>query len=427
MILEMVMESLFVVADVYFVSRISVDAVAVVGLTESVIMIIESIAIGVSMAATAIVARRVGEKNLSAASLSAVQSIIIGLTFAVLIGIPGYFFAEHILRWMGGTPEMIESGVSYTRIMLGFNVTIMMLFMLNAIFRGSGDAAMAMRSLWIANGLNIILDPCFIFGLGPFPEMGIQGAAVATNIGRGVGVLFQLYILLKGSSILKITWEHIKVNAAIIRRMLQVSIGGTGQFLIASASWIFLMRIMAEFGAETVAGYTISFRVIVFTLLPSWGMANAAATLVGQNLGANQPDRAEKSVWLAAKYNMIFLFAVSVFFFISAYPIVSIFTDNAQVVKIGVSALRIICLGYVFFAYGMVIGQAFNGAGDTKTPTYINFLCFWVLQIPLAYILGFYTSVGPTGVFWAIAIAETVLAIIAIRVFKRGKWKKMQV
>lgn len=427
MILEMIMEALFAVVDVYFVSKVSVNAVATVGLTESVITLVYSIAIGLSMATTAMVSRRIGEGDKDSASSAAFQAIVITVVISVAISILGLIFAPDILRLMGGTSALIQEGVNYTRIIFGGNVVIMLLFLLNAIFRGAGDAAIAMRALWIANILNMVLDPCFIFGWGPFPEMGVTGAAVATNIGRGFGVAFQLFILLRGRHIIKITREHIKLVGTTIRRLLQVSIGGMGQYLIASASWIFLMRIIAVFGEHAVAGYTISIRMIIFAILPAWGMANAAATLVGQNLGAEQPDRAEISVWKSAYYTMLFLLGVSILYFLFASPMMRVFHDHPEVVQYGVSSLKIICLGYIFFAYGMVIGQAFNGAGDTKTPTFVNFLCFWILQIPLAYLMGITLGWGPNGVFWAVAISETVLALVLIVLFRKGKWKEIQI
>ena len=427
MILEMIMEALFAVVDVFFVSRVSVNAVATVGLTESVITLVYSIAIGLSMATTAMVARRVGENEIEKAGEAAAQAILITVLISLVISVLGIVFAKDILRLMGGSRQLIEEGVGYTQIIFGGNLVIMLLFLLNSIFRGAGDAAIAMRALWIANILNMILDPCFIFGLGPFPELGVAGAAVATNIGRGIGVIFQLYILLRGRVIVRLARRHAKVVWAIIKRLLEVSLGGMGQYIIASASWIFLMRIISDFGESAVAGYTISIRMIIFAILPAWGMANAAATLVGQNLGAKQPDRAEISVWRSAFFTMVFLLSVSVIYYLFAYPMVGLFHDDISVVKYGVSSLKIICLGYVFFAYGMVISQAFNGAGDTKTPTWINFVCFWLLQIPLAYIMSKNLAMGPNGVFWAVAISETVLAIVCIIIFRQGKWKSVAI
>lgn len=423
MILEMMMEALFAVVDVFFVSQVSVNAVATVGLTESVITLIYSVAIGLSMAVTAMVARRIGEENKDQAAIAAVQSIIIAVVFSVVISIVGIVYADSILRLMGGTEDLIDEGIWYTRILFGGNIVIMLLFLLNAIFRGAGDAAIAMRALWIANGLNIILDPCFIFGWGPFPELGVTGAAVATNIGRGIGVCFQLYVLLRGNLVIKIQTRHLVIVWSIIKKLLQVSVGGMGQYIIASASWIFLMRIMSEFGEKAVAGYTISIRLLIFAILPAWGMANAAATLVGQNLGAGQPDRAEKSVWRSAFFTMLFLLLVSICYFLLARPMVQFFHQDPDVINYAVASLKIICLGYVFFAYGMVIGQAFNGAGDTKTPSWMNFFCFWLLQIPLAYAMGITWDIGPNGVFWAVAISESILAVISILLFKRGRWK----
>ena len=427
MILEMIMEALFAVVDVFFVSRVSVNAVATVGLTESVITLVYSIAIGLSMATTAMVARRVGENDIEKAGEAAAQAILITVVISLVISILGIVFARDILRLMGGSRQLIEEGVGYTQIIFGGNLVIMLLFLLNSIFRGAGDAAIAMRALWIANILNMILDPCFIFGLGPFPELGVAGAAVATNIGRGIGVIFQLYVLFRGKVIVRLARRHAKVVWAIIKRLLDVSLGGMGQYIIASASWIFLMRIISDFGESAVAGYTISIRMIIFAILPAWGMANAAATLVGQNLGAKQPDRAEISVWRSAFFTMVFLLSVSVIYYLFAYPMVRLFHDDISVVKYGVASLKIICLGYVFFAYGMVISQAFNGAGDTKTPTWINFICFWLLQIPLAYVMSKNLAMGPNGVFWAVAISETILAIICIIIFRQGKWKSVAI
>jgi putative MATE family efflux protein len=427
MILEMIMEALFAVVDVFFVSKVSVNAVATVGLTESVITLVYSIAIGLSMATTAMISRRIGEGDPERAAEAAVQSMIIAVTFSLILSVAGVFFARDILSLMGGSEALIGEGIWYTRLIFGGNIVIMLLFLLNAVFRGAGDAAIAMRALWIANILNIILDPCFIFGWGPFPEMGVTGAAVATNVGRGVGVLYQLYMLFKGRVIVKIARRHVVVVWGVIRRLLVVSIGGMGQYIIASASWIFLMRIIAEFGETALAGYTISIRMLIFAILPAWGMANAAATLVGQNLGANQPDRAETSVWRSAFLTMVFLLIVSIVYFFFAEPMVRFFHSDPEVVQYGVASLKIICLGYVFFAYGMVISQAFNGAGDTSTPTWLNFICFWLLQIPLAYVLGVSLKIGPNGVFWAVAISESILALMCIYVFRLGKWKLVKI
>lgn len=427
MILEMIMESLFALVDAYFVSKVSVDAVATVGLTESVITLVYSIAIGVSMAATAMVARRVGEEKPNEASKAAVQAIILAFGISLVFAVTGIIFAEDILRLMGGSEELIASGANYTRILMGSNLVIMLLFLLNGIFRGAGDASLAMQSLWVANGINIILDPLLIFGVGPFPELGVTGAAVATTIGRGIGVLFQLYILFGGKSIIKLVRRHFVINWEIIKRLSNVAATGAGQFLIASASWIFLMRIISLFGSEAVAGYTIAIRLIIFTILPSWGLANAAATLVGQNLGAGKPDRAETSVWRSAFYNMIFLVSVSVIYSLVARPLMGFFNDTPAVIDAGVIALRIICAGYIFFAYGMVVSQAFNGAGDTRTPTVINLICFWLLEIPLGYFLAVQLGWGLAGVCWAIAISEAAMAILCIVIFRKGRWKTVSI
>lgn len=427
MMLEMVMESFFAITDVFFVSRLGQEAVATVGLTESVIMIIESLAIGLSAAATAMVSRRIGEKKPKEASNTAYQAVILCLILAIVLGLAGWFFAPQVLTLLGGDENVVRIGSGYTRTMLGFNVTVMMLFVLNAIFRGAGNAAIAMRALWLANGINIILDPCLIFGLGPFPELGLEGAAIATNIGRGTGVLFQLYILLKGSGIVKFSKEVAFVSRKTMWRLLEIGAGGAGQFLISTASWIFLVRIIAIFGSAALAGYTIAFRIIVFSILPSWGLANATSTLVGQNLGANRPDRSEKTVWRAAHFNGIFLALISVIYFITADTLVGFFDKDPVVLSFGVDALKIICCGYIFFSYGMVVSQAFNGAGDTRTPTLINIFVFWMVQIPLSYILAVMLGLGAKGVFIAISISLSLWAVVAIVLFRRGKWKEVKV
>ncbi len=427
MILEMVMESLFAVVDVFFVSKVSVNAVATVGLTESVLMIVYSIAVGLSMATTALVARRVGEKKPKEASVVAFQAIALALSLALVIGLFGGIFAPDILRLMGGEESLVQEGYGYTRIIFLGNATIMLIFLINAVFRGAGNASIAMRSLWISNILNMVLDPIFIFGLGPIPEFGVEGAAIATTIGRGTGVVYQLYSLINGKGVVKLTWDVIKIRLDVITNLVKVSIGGILQFLIETASWIFLVRIIAEFGSAALAGYQIAFRIIVFTLLPSWGMANAAATLVGQNLGAEKPDRAESSVWKTAFYNVVFLTFVGAIFYIFARQFVGIFTDVTDVMSHGILALQIICFGYVFFAYGMVMVQAFNGAGDTRTPTIMNLFIFWVFQIPFAYWMALHLEMGPIGVFWAIAIAHSIVAVVGVIIFRRGKWKLVKV
>ena len=427
MVLEMLMESLFAVVDIYFVGKISVNAVATVALTESVVMIIYALAIGFSMAATAVVARRIGEKKPKEASEAAMQSVVLCFGVSVLLGIIGAIFAKDILRLMGGEEQLIEEGYRYTMIILGGNTTIFFLFLINAIFRGAGDASIAMRVLILSNGLNIILDPLLIFGLGSFEGFGIQGAAIATTTGRGIAVLYQLYKLSSGDSVIKVVWNKFKLQIDIIKNLINIAMGGIGQYMIGTLSWLFLVRISAEFGSEVLAGYAIAFRVIMFTILPSWGLANAAATLVGQNLGAQKPERAEQSVWKSAFYNMIFLSLIAVVFIVWAEHFIVIFSSEPEVIRIGAIALRYIGFGYVFFAYGMVIGQAFNGAGDTKTPTIINFFVFWMFEIPLAYFLAVTLDFGPKGIFSAIAVAVTVLAIVCIIVFKRGKWKEVKV
>ncbi|MEP2773548.1 MAG: MATE family efflux transporter [Fulvivirga sp.] len=427
MILEMVMESLFAVVDIYFVGKISVNAIATVALTESVIMIVYAISIGLSMAATAMVARRVGENKKEDASVAAVQAIIITVSISMVFSLIGIFFPRQILELMGGEADLVNEGYRYTMIMLAGNLTIMMIFLINAIFRGAGDASIAMRVLWLSNGLNIILDPILIFGLGPIPAFGVEGAAIATTIGRGTGVIYQLIKLSGPNSIVRVAWRHLKVNAEIIWRLTKIAAGGIGQYLIGTLSWLFLVRISAIFGAEVLAGYAVAFRIIMFTILPSWGLSNAAATLVGQNLGAGQPERAEKSVWKCAFYNMVFLGVISLIFGIWAEWFVSIFSSEPEVVKYGALALRYICFGYIFFAYGMVIGQAFNGAGDTRTPTVINFFCFWMFEVPLAYFLAITLGFGPQGIFSAIAIAVVLLAVVCIVIFKKGRWKTVNV
>jgi len=428
MILEMAMESLFAIVDVFYVSRLQDnDAVATVGLTESVMTLVYSIAFGGSMGVTAMVARRVGEKDYRGARVAAMQSIYIGVLASIAIGVVGLYFARDILDLMGASGGILLKGAHYTRWMLGGNITVMMIFLINAVFRGAGDATLAMRTLWISNGLNILLDPLFIFGAGFIPAFGVEGAAIATNIGRGIGVTYQVYHLLKSKGVIKIRRDNLAVQWGIVVRLLKLSAGGTGQFLIASASWVFLVRIVSDFGSAALAGYTIGIRVIIFTILPAWGMANAAATLVGQNLGANQPERAEQSAWRTAFLNMIFLGSVSLLFLLLAEPIITFFTSDPEAMKSGTRCLQIVALGYGFYAYGMVITQAFNGAGDTRTPTIINFFGFWMFQIPLAYTLAHPFAGGSSGVYAAIAISESAIAIASILVFRRGKWKAVQV
>ncbi len=427
MVLEMMMESIFFLVDAYFVSSLGANAIATVGLTESVLTLVYAIAIGLSMGVTAIVARRIGEKDISGASQTAVQAIFLGIAVSILVSVIGILFPKEILSLMGGEPELVAEGYGYTQILLGGNVTIMLLFLINAIFRGAGDASAAMKVLIFSNLLNIVLDPIFIFGLGPIPAFGVKGAAIATTIGRGSAVIFQLYILFFGWTKIKLKMKDLILRAGIMLNLIKVSLGGIGQFIIGTSSWVFLMRIMAEFGSEVLAGYTIAIRVLMFTLMPSWGMSNAAATLVGQNLGAGKPERAEKSVWKTGKYNAWFMLGVSLFYLLFAEFIIKIFSDNLEVIKYGALSLRIIAAGYVFYAYGMVIVQAFNGAGDTKTPTIINFFCFWLFQLPFAYTAAIYFDWGVLGVLLAITLAEALIAVIGILWFKKGNWKQIKV
>ncbi|WP_274475638.1 MATE family efflux transporter [Mangrovimonas aestuarii] len=427
MILEMLMESIFALVDIMFVSRVSVNAVATIGLTESVITLVYAIAIGLSMAATAVVARRVGEKNYEGASQATVQVVFLGVAVSLIISAIGGFYPKEILGFMGAEPDLIAEGYGYTQVLFGGNITIMLLFLINAVFRGAGNASIAMWTLILSNGLNIILDPIFIFGLGPVPAYGVQGAAIATTIGRGTAVVFQLIVLFYGWGIIKIRVRDLVLRFNVMLNLIKVSLGGIGQFLIGTSSWVILMRIMSEFGSEVLAGYTIAIRVMMFTLMPSWGMSNAAATLVGQNLGAQQPDRAEQSVWKTGKYNAYFMGLVSLVYLIFATEILEMFNAQLEVIKYGSLCLRIIAAGYIFYAYGMVIIQSFNGAGDTKTPTYINFFCFWLFQLPLAYVLAIWLSLGPVGVFSAITLAEVSIAIVGMIWFRKGKWKTITV
>lgn len=427
MVLEMVMESLFAVVDIFFVGRVGIHAVATVGLTESVLTLIYSVAIGLSVAATAMVARRVGEKRPEKAGDAAFQVLVIAATFSTIIALGGAFFARDILRLMGGEEALIEEGYGYTRLMFASNISIMLLFLINGIFRGAGNASLAMKSLWIANGLNILLDPLFIFGWGPIPAFGVTGAAIATTIGRTVGVSFQLYHLLKGTGIVKVGYANMVLRWRTLVNVLRIASGSMGQFLVESASWIFLVRIISLFGSEALAGYTIAIRIIIFSILPSWGLSNAAATLVGQNLGAGQPMRAEKSVWITAFYNLLFLLFLSLVFYVTAYELVGLFSTDPAVVRHGAESLRIICVGYAFVSYGMVVAQSFNGAGDTRTPLFINLGCYWLLQIPLAYGLAVTLDWGPNGVYVAIAIAFSVAAVVSVVLFRRGRWKVVRV
>lgn len=427
MILEMSMESIFALVDIFYVSQVSTNAVATIGLTESVITLVYALAVGLSMAATAIVARRIGEKDPEGAKRVTVQVIFLGVLVSLIVGVIGIVFPKEILGLMGGGQSLIDEGYRYTQILLGGNCTIVLLFLINAVYRGAGNASMAMWTLILSNGINIVLDPIFIFGWGPIPEYGVAGAAIATTIGRGTAVLFQLYILFYGSTRVRLALKDFVVNIGVMINLIRVSLGGIGQFIIGTSSWIFLMRIISEFGSEVLAGYTIAIRVIMFTMMPAWGLSNAAATLVGQNLGANQPERAETSVWKTAKYNAFFMVSVSVIYLLFAKTIVGWFSVDPEVLKYGALSLQIVTIAYFLFAYGMTVTMAFNGAGDTRTPTIINFFCFWVFQLPFAYFTALVLDWGPIGVFVAIALAESLIAVIAIVWFKKGKWKMIKV
>jgi putative MATE family efflux protein len=424
MVLEMIMESVFAVVDIFWVSHLGKEAIATVGLTESLLTLIYALAIGLSIGAMAMIARRIGEQNPEGAARAAVQAIALALILSTVIGAIGAPLAPKLLALMGGSPWVIEHGAPFTRVMLAGNVTVVMLFMINAIFRGAGDAAIAMRTLWLANWINILLGPCLIFGLGPFPKLGIVGAAIATNIGRGTGALFALSKLVRDGGRFNIERRHLRIEPSIIGRLIRLSATGTFQVFIGMASWIGLVRIISSFGSDAVAGYTCGIRVILFALLPSWGMSNAAATMVGQALGAKNPERAERAVWKAGFYNMIFLGIVGLLFILFAPQIIWLFTDIPDVAKYGVDCLRIVACGFLFYAYGMVLGQSFNGAGDTWTPTIINLFVFWLWEIPLAYVLGVALGWGPRGVFIAMTIAFSTLAVVSGLVFRRGRWKQ---
>jgi len=427
MVTEMIMESVFAVADAFWVAKLGADALATVGLTESLLTVIYTAAMGLSIGVTAMVARRIGEGNPAAAAEAAVQGMALGLLVAAVIAAVTVPLAPRLLAVMGATPAVQVMGSSYARVMLGGNAVILLLFLINAMFRGAGDAAIAMRVLWLANGINIVLGPCLIFGVGPFPRLGVTGAAIATTIGRGTGVLYQLHRLWRGDGRVAIRRAQLKLQPAVMRTMLRLSGTGTVQVFIGMASWIGLVRIVSSFGSEAIAGYQIAIRVIVFALLPSWGLANAAATLVGQGLGAGQPDRAERAVWLAGFYNMLFLGAVGAVFVAFAEPIVSVFTRDPAIAPVAVLCLRTISYGFLFYAYGMVITQSFNGAGDTWTPTWINLGCFWLWEIPLAYLLARHAGLGPQGVALAVMIAFSTLAVVSAVIFRRGRWKLRRV
>jgi putative MATE family efflux protein len=427
MMLEMAMEAVFAVVDIAFVSRLGTDAIAAVGLTEALITVLYAAAIGLGMGVTAMVSRRIGEKRPDAAAVVTGQAIWVGAVLAIAIGCTGVIYAAKLLRLMGASDAVVDIGQGFTAMLLGGSASILYLFMLNAAFRGAGDALIALRSLTLANAINIVLDPCLIFGLGPFPDLGVTGAAVATTIGRSVGVLYLVHELFGGNGRLRLYLRHCAVVPRIIIRMIKISIGGVGQFLIATASWIAIMRIIALYGSAPVAAYTIALRLIEFALLPAWGLGNACATLVGQNLGAGRADRAEKSVWRASHYNAGFMSILGLAFILLAPQIVELFSNEPEVIRYGTACLRILGLGYPMYAIGMTIIQAMNGAGDTYTPSVLNFICFWLLQIPLAFMLAGPMDLGPIGVFLAIVISESVLTILGVVIFRRGNWKTREV
>ncbi len=431
MVLEMVLESLFAVVDVFFVGRLGSNAVATVGLTESMLALVFAIGLGLALSTTAMVARRIGEKDPKDAAIAGVQAIVVGLFISLALGIPAGIFAPHLLQLMGASPDIVASGSGYARIALGGCGAIIMLFLNNAIFRGAGDAAIAMRLLWVSNIINLILDPCLIFGLGigafHFPHMGVTGAALATFTGRSIGVLYQFYRLLRGTARLPGLVRHLRFNLGVMIRLLRVSATGILQFAIANASWIFLVRIVSLFGAASVAGYTVAIRIVVFFVLPAWGLSNAAATLVGQNLGARNPDRAAQAVWRTGLYNMLFLGTIGVFFIIWATPVVSLFVNDPVVIPIAAVALRTFACGNIGYAYGMVMLQAFNGAGDTITPTIVNFFGFWVVELPMAWILATKVGMRSEGAFLSVVIAECTMAAAGVVLFKQGRWKRQKI
>lgn len=427
MVLEMIFESVFAIADILFVSQLGDDAVATVGITESITTIVYAIGFGLSMATTALVARRVGEKKFEKAAKVSSQAIVTGAIASVFIAIVGIFYSKDLLRLMGANATIVNEMSGYASIILGSNMIIMLLFINNAIFRSAGDAALSMRVLIIANCLNIILDPLLIFGLGPIPAMGVEGAAIATSIGRGLAVVYQFVLLFKGSGKIHIKIEHFTLRWKTIKKLIKLSVGGIGQNIIATSSWIGLMRIMAEFGSAAIAGYTIAIRILIFILLPSWGLSNAAATLVGQNLGANQSERAEKSVWAAGKINVVFLGLIGVIFFLFPAYFIELFTDDQGILVNGIQALKIISCGFIFYGMGMVLLNSINGAGDTQTPTLLNLISFWIVEIPIAYLLAIQFGWDQKGVFYAIIIAEAVLTLIALYWFKTGRWKLKKV
>jgi MATE family, multidrug efflux pump len=427
MVLEMVLESIFAVVDILFVSKLGADAIATVGITESMMTIVYALGFGLSMGTSALVSRRIGEKKKQEASVVAFQSILLAVVISLIIAVPGILFSSDLLKLMGANAAMHDQMSGYTQIILGGNIVIMLLFTINAVFRSAGDAAISMRVLWMANILNIILDPLLIFGLGPIPAMGIEGAAIATTIGRGLAVLYQFYLLFYGKKRIQLNRKTMKVDFKVMAHLIRLSLGGIGQNIIATSSWIILVRILAEFGSVVLAGYTIAIRLVIFSLLPSWGIANAAATLVGQNLGAKKPERAEKSVWVTGKVNMILMSLLGAVFIAFPAFFVQLLTQDVEIIKAGALALRIISIGFLAYGYGMVMVQSFNGAGDTLTPLYINIVCFWLLEIPLAYLLAINLGLEEKGVYFAILLSETALSLLAFIMFKRGRWKLKQV
>jgi putative MATE family efflux protein len=412
---------------VFWVGRLGADAVATIGLTESMLSLVFAVGLGLSMSTTAMVARRIGEKDPEGAAVAAVQAIVLGLVITFIVGLPCVFLAPKLLEWMGASPGVVAVGSGYARIAVGGAGAIMLLFLNNAIFRGAGDAAIAMRLLWVSNIINLALDPCLIFGLGPFPKLGVTGAALATFTGRSIGVLYQFYRLMHGSERIRILRRHLKINLDVLIRLLRVSVMGIFQFAIANVSWIGLVRIVSIFGSAALAGYTIAVRIVIFVILPSWGLSNAAATLVGQNLGAKRPDRAEQSVWRTGLYNMLFLGGIGVFFIVFATPIVRLFNSDPEVVALAATCLRILSCGNIGFAYGMVMLQAFNGAGDTLTPTYVNLFGFWILEIPLAWWLAMHTAMRVNGVFVSVVVAQSVIVLISLVLFRQGRWARQRI
>lgn len=426
-VLEMLMESVFAVADVFFVGRLGADAVATVGITESLMTIIYAIAIGLCIGATATVARRIGEKDIEGAGQAAAQVIALGLLIALAIGTLGAIFAPELLGLMGASDGVIRIGAGFTRIMLGASAGVFLLFLINAVFRAAGDAAIAMRVLWFANAINILLGPCLIFGLGPFPEMGVTGAAVATSIGRWSGVMYQLFHLTRSRGRIKVRLDHLRPNPAVMRTILRLSGVGMLQNFIGTASWMGIVRILTGFGSAAVAGNTIGIRIIMFALLPSFGVSNAAAALVGQNLGAGKPERAEEAAWTAGRYNTMCLVVVGLIFLLFAPQLISVFSSDPEVIPHGVHCLRIVSAGFLFYGYGMVLTMSFNGAGDTRTPTLINLFCLWMFEIPLAWVLARPVGLGPTGVFIAVSLAFSLLALVSGWLFSQGWWKTKRV